>query len=138
LVNDADRGPAGRPLGVLADYESRVRPDRVDHVSQRRTIALVVRIEWDEAKNRANRLKHGLSFEQAAVLFERSADYLVIYDDQHSADEDRFLAIGPVSRGIATVVYTEPGEDVIRIIGARRATRGEAALFRRHIRGSKR
>lgn len=97
-----------------------------------------MRIEWDEAKNRTNRLKNGLSFEQAAVLFEGSADYLVIYDDQHSADEDRFLAIGPASKGMVTVVYSEPSEDVIRIIGARRATRREAALFRRHIRGTKR
>lgn len=91
-----------------------------------------VRIEWDAAKERANRAKHGIGFDEVRALFEGDQDYLVIYDDEHSDDEDRFLAIGSIKRGVVVVVHTEPGDDVIRIIGARTATRAEEQLFYQH------
>jgi uncharacterized DUF497 family protein len=97
-----------------------------------------VRIDWDPRKDRANRTKHGLSFEEVQALFEGNANSLVIYDEEHSSEEDRFLAVGPIAKGIITVLYTEPTEDIIRIIGARMATRREQALFNKHIRGTKR
>lgn len=59
-----------------------------------------MRAAWDEAKNLANRRKHGISFEEAEELFTSGSDYLEIFDKVHSESEDRFLAIGPVSRGI--------------------------------------
>ena len=89
--------------------------------------------EWDSSKNRANRRKHGLSFEEASVLFKGDVDCLEIYDEEHSGDDDRFLAIGPIERGVVVVVYTERLDDVIRIISARLATKLEAELFRRHL-----
>jgi uncharacterized DUF497 family protein len=95
----------------------------------------MVRVEWDPEKDRANRTKHGLGFEEVRILFEGDADYLVIYDQAHSADEDRFLAIGRISRGVVVVAHTEPGEDVIRIISARMATRVEEELFCKHAGG---
>jgi hypothetical protein len=88
-----------------------------------------VGFEWDEAKNAANKKKHGVSFEQAASLFE-SGDYVEIFDDAHSDDEDRFLAIGPIPGGMVLVVYTERDTDVLRIIGARWATKREAETYR--------
>jgi putative transcriptional regulator len=68
-----------------------------------------VRVEWDPAKDRTNRVKHGLGFDEAAVLFESGADYLVIYDEEHSVDEDRFLAVGPIAKGVVTVAYGAHG-----------------------------
>jgi len=65
-------------------------------------------------------------------------DYLVIYDEEHSEDEDRFIAIGPLGRGVVVVVHTEPGDDVIRIISARMATRAEEQLFYEYSGGRKR
>ena len=47
--------------------------------------------------------------------------------------EERFIAIGPIRRGIVLVVWTEPGDDVIRIISARLATPHERELFHRHM-----
>lgn len=96
-----------------------------------------MRIEWDPAKNAANRAKHGLGFEAASRLFGAGVDYLEIYDDEHSEDEDRFIAIGPIERGMITVAYTERYEDTIRIISARLATRSEARLFGLYIRGAR-
>ncbi len=90
-----------------------------------------LRFEWDEAKDRSNARKHGLSFTEAVQLFE--SDCLEIYDVDHSGTEDRFIAIGPVDRGIVAVVYTEREENLIRIIGARVASRSEQALFRSYM-----
>jgi uncharacterized DUF497 family protein len=55
-----------------------------------------IRFEWDEAKNRANRRKHGVSFEEAQTVFStrtRSG----FYDPITPADEDRFLMLGIAS-----------------------------------------
>ena len=81
--------------------------------------------EWDQSKDRSNQLKHGLSFSEASVLFTGDEDYLEIFDIVHSDKEDRFLAIGEIHRGIAVVVFTERDGDLIRIIGARFATKRE-------------
>ena len=89
--------------------------------------------EWDDAKDLSNQRKHGLSFSEARQLFESSADHLEIFDSEHSESEDRFIAIGPIDRGLVVVVYTEPEENVVRIIGARLANKREQALYRSHM-----
>ncbi|MEN8150946.1 MAG: BrnT family toxin [Planctomycetota bacterium] len=96
---------------------------------------LVVELEWDPGKARLNEQKHGLSFEEARELFLGTADYLEIYDRTHSLDEDRFIAIGPVQRGLICVVYVERVEDRIRLISARFATRQEHRLFMEYMEG---
>jgi uncharacterized DUF497 family protein len=60
---------------------------------------------------------------------------LEIFDDAHSSDEDRFIAIGPISRGLVLVVYAEQEDDLIRIISARFATTRETAMYRASIGG---
>jgi uncharacterized protein len=84
-----------------------------------------MRFEWDPTKDESNRAKHGLSFEEAAELFRTDVDYLEIYDEEHSDEEDRFIAIGPIGRGVIVVAYTERDEDVLRILSARMATKRE-------------
>lgn len=54
------------------------------------------------------------------------------WDDAHSQVEDRFIAIGEIDRGIVVVVYTEREDDLIRIIGARFATKREQERYREH------
>ena len=92
-----------------------------------------VRFEWDDAKDRRNQQEHGLSFSEAKQLFQGGQDYLEIFDIAHSRDEDRFIAIGEIHRGVAVVIYTEPEENVIRIIGARMATNRERDRYRDHM-----
>jgi len=84
-----------------------------------------VKVAWDESKNLANQAKHGVSFEEASQLFSSGVDYLEIFDEAHSDEEERFIAIGPVARGVVVVVWTEQEEDTTRIISARRATKRE-------------
>jgi hypothetical protein len=88
-----------------------------------------VEVAWDEAKNLANRKRHGLSFEEAAELFSSGIDYLVLFDEAHSDTEDRFIAVGPIRRGLVVIVWTERDENTLRIISARWATHRERALY---------
>ena len=86
--------------------------------------------EWDENKNQINQKKHGISFEDAKTVFE---DELAILFDgpDHSAEEDRFLIIG-MSRTekICIVSHCYRGADeIIRIISARKATKGEQNVY---------
>jgi uncharacterized DUF497 family protein len=92
-----------------------------------------VKVSWDPVKSRANRKKHGVSFEEAQELFTSGVDYLEIFDAAHSDDEDRFLAIGPIRRGLVLVVWTERDELEVRIISARWATPHEAQRFAEYL-----
>jgi len=56
-------------------------------------------------------------------------DYLEIYDEAHSEQEDRFIAVGPIKRGVIVVAYTEREDDVLRILSARMATKSEWRRF---------
>lgn len=91
-----------------------------------------VHFEWDEDKNLENQRKHGISFEEAQLLFTSNVDYLEIFDQDHSDSEDRFIAIGPIVRGIVMVVFTEREDDTVRIISARPATQREQQMFHRY------
>ena len=98
-----------------------------------------MRVVWDEAKNLSNQRKHGVSFREAQTLFDQGRDYLEIFDAAHSFEEDRFIAIGPIERGVVLVVHTtQDDEDTIRIISARWATKREKELFRNHVEGGAR
>ena len=88
------------------------------------------RFEWDETKKHGNERKHGVSFKEAKSVFYDDAARL-IYDPDHSDDEDRFILMGMSSTARVLVVchcYKE-NENVIRIISARRATRKEQKQY---------
>jgi hypothetical protein len=89
-----------------------------------------VRFEWDERKNRENRRKHGLSFEEAQTVF-LDENALRFFDPDHSADEDRFLMLGISFRLRVLVVCHcfRARDSVIRIISARKADRTEEAEY---------
>lgn len=88
-----------------------------------------MRFEWDPAKGEVNRRKHRVSFEEATQLLASDADYLEIYDEEHSDEEDRFIGVGRTSRGVLIVVYTELEGDILRIVSARMATKKERHRF---------
>lgn len=94
-----------------------------------------MKVVWDDAKNTANRKKHAVSFEEASeLLLSDESEHLVLFDEQHSDTEDRFISIGPIRRGLVLVVWTERDDDVVRIISARWATQREQSLYRSHLR----
>ena len=72
--------------------------------------------EWNENKNRVNIEKHGVSFMDAQKAF-LDPKRIVAKDLKHSEEEQRFICIGEVNDGIATVRFTYR-EGKIRIFGA--------------------
>ena len=85
-----------------------------------------MKFEWDEEKNDINKLKHHISFETAAYVFD-DPNYIEMYDFEHSIDEDRYIAIGCVE-DVLFVVFTER-KDAVRLISARLATEPERRLY---------
>ena len=83
--------------------------------------------EWDERKNRQNQKLHGIAFEDARFVFNDPLK-IILPDLYHSEKEERWLAIGFVSR-VLFVVFTERSENTIRIISARVATKAERRLY---------
>jgi uncharacterized DUF497 family protein len=84
--------------------------------------------EWDSKKERANRRKHGISFDEARTIFSDPQE-LLIADPEHSEDEERLISVGISNRKrILLVVYTEKG-DRIRLISARRAAPREQEQY---------
>ena len=94
-----------------------------------------LRFEWDEAKNAANKRKHGVFFVEAqSVFYDERA--LLIGDPDPIHGEDRFILLG-LSEALRTLVvchcYRRRGS-VIRIISARKADRSERAEYERRWR----
>jgi len=88
------------------------------------------RFDWDRNKNLANINKHGISFKEAASVFQDKQS-IEIDDEEHSQEEDRFIIIGKSRRLRIMVVchcYRE-NDTIIRIISAREANNEEARLY---------
>lgn len=74
------------------------------------------KFEWDAAKDLANRVKHGVSFETATLAFS-DTDFMIREDAEHSGDEVRYHCYGKVDGKVLTVTFTYRGQR-IRIISA--------------------
>lgn len=84
--------------------------------------------EFDPAKAASNLKNHGVSFDEAATVFNDSLS-TTLSDDQHSEDENRFITVGmSVKQRLHFVVYTERGSR-IRLIGARPVTAAEREQY---------
>lgn len=84
-----------------------------------------MQFEWDGQKALINVRKHGVSFDDAATVFNNPLA-LIFADDSHSNEEQRELIIGHSAIGqLLIVVFTERNDDIIRIISAREVTNRE-------------
>jgi len=94
-----------------------------------------LRFEWNEEKNILNLQKHGLSFEEAKEVFE---DLFHISKLDHRFDyfEERWITLGSTKKGkivvVANMFFDENGEEIIRIISARKANQKERKFYERH------
>ena len=89
----------------------------------RNAYTFLVSYQWDPAKARANRAKHGVGFADAVGVFEDPR--AVTIDDLHP-DEDRYVTIGLDFLGRVLVVSWTWRDEEVRMISARRATRKES------------
>jgi len=90
-----------------------------------------MRFEWDSHKEKANRKKHGVSFDLARRVFE-DPDHLST-QDRHEGGEERWQTLGRIGLvAIFLVAHTyedENGEEVVRIISARKASKAERRRY---------
>jgi uncharacterized protein len=87
-----------------------------------------VRITWDKTKAAQNVRKHGVTFEEAATVFDdASGCYL---RNEAPSYEDRLILIGRSSqRRPLLVVHAEVGRDAIRIVSARKAGPAQRRIY---------
>ena len=88
---------------------------------------------WDVRRARINYEKHGIPFEEAATVF-ADPDGLDWEDPEHSREETRYRCLGRSIAGrILLIVYTvrrvPHGQETIRVISARQASRKERRAY---------
>jgi uncharacterized protein len=84
-----------------------------------------MRFEYDPDKSAANRLKHGIDFEEAQALWD---DESAIELDARSTSEPRSVLIGMIDGKAWCAVFTLRGE-AVRLISVRRARKEESRLY---------
>jgi len=88
--------------------------------------------EWDEEKNDANRRKHGIDFETAAHVFD-DPNYILEENSVDEGGEPRWQAIGLSDDLPLLVIHVyrslNYGEEIIRIISARKASARESRRY---------
>jgi uncharacterized DUF497 family protein len=85
---------------------------------------------WSSEKYKQNYQKHNLTFEEAAtVIVDPYTEYYV--DDEHSDDEDRFIAIGYSGKLRLLVVChcLRDNDSTFRLFSARKATNIERESY---------
>jgi uncharacterized DUF497 family protein len=85
--------------------------------------------EWDADKAAQNLKKHGVSFEDAELVF-YDAGRIEAYDRREDYGEDRWVTIGLAYSAVLQVVYTARHKDTIRLISARKANADERKQYR--------
>jgi len=94
-----------------------------------------LKFEWSELKNNSNIEKHQVSFEEAREVFE---DPMHISKLDHRFDyfEERWITLGSTSKDkilvVANMFFDEHGEEIIRIISARKANQNERTFYEQH------
>ena len=90
-----------------------------------------MRFDWDEQKNRRNRAKHKFSFETAQLVF--SDPFALSKLDRVVEGEERWQTLGCIAGAVVVLVAhtvgEKEGEEVIRIISARKATPHEREIY---------
>lgn len=84
--------------------------------------------EWDPNKAELNLEKHGVSFQEAATVFNDPLS-ATFPDPDHSARERRYIIIGRSRLGQLLVVAHTDRVEKVRIISARKATRNEKRFY---------
>ncbi len=93
-----------------------------------------MKYEWNEEKNKLNQQKHGISFEEAKEVFDDPL-HISKLDKRFSYFEERWISVGSTSKHkilvVANLFFTDEGEEIIRIISARKANKKERQTYER-------
>ena len=80
---------------------------------------------WDEEKNKKNKIKHKVSFQEASTVF--SDPEAIVTDNKSQVEEIRQIIIGYSykNRQLFVVFFEEDENEDIRIISARKLTKAD-------------
>lgn len=88
--------------------------------------------EWDENKAKINYTKHKVTFEKAQTVF-YDENALLLADEKHSNEEDRFILMGMSSMMNTLLVCfcerSSNNNEIIRIISSRKANKKEIEQY---------
>jgi len=95
---------------------------------------MALSFEWDSRKAAANEKKHGVGFMEATTVFGDPLGWFQA-DEAHSSTEERSLLLGRSSENrLLAVLFTDRGDELIRIISARLATPRERRKYEEDFR----
>jgi uncharacterized DUF497 family protein len=89
-----------------------------------------MRCEWDDAKSETNLQKHGLSFEDASIVF--SGPCVTFEDTRFDYGEQRFITLGALAGRIVVIAHALR-EDATRIISMRKANKREQKIYQKRL-----
>ena len=91
--------------------------------------------EWDEDKSVSNYDKHGVTFQEAREIFNDPL-HISYLDHRFSYFEERWISLGATDDQkilvVANLFFTDDGEEIIRIISARKANPKERSFYENH------
>ena len=91
-----------------------------------------MKFEWDDTKNITNQEKHGVSFEEAIEVFDDALQISKL-DHRFNYFEERWITIGTTKKKhilvVANLFFSDEGEEIIRIISARKANNSERKTY---------
>ena len=94
-----------------------------------------MKFEWSEEKNRLNIQKHQVDFEEAKEVFDDPL-HISRLDFRFNYFEERWVTLGLTSKQkilvVANLFFDENGEEIIRIISARKANPRERKFYEEH------
>lgn len=94
-----------------------------------------MKFEWSEEKNSLNKAKHDVSFEEAREVFD-DPFHISKLDFRFDYFEERWITLGSTSTDkilvVANMFFDDKGEEVIRIISARKANAKERSFYEQH------
>ena len=94
-----------------------------------------MKFEWNDEKSKLNLQKYQVSFEEAKEVY---SDPMHISKLNHRFDyfEERWITLGTTTKDkifvVANMFFDENGEEIIRIIRARKANQKERIFYEQH------
>jgi len=94
-----------------------------------------LKFEWSEEKSKLNIEKHQISFEEAKEVF-LDPMHISKLDHRFNYFEERWVTLGTSTQDkilvVANMFFDENGEEIIRIISARKANQKERIFYEQH------
>lgn len=87
-----------------------------------------MKYEYDPQKSTANKIKHGLTLEEASQLW----NGLYVELKAKTVGGPRFMIIGKIKGKCYSCIYTNRGT-IVRLISARRSRKSEEEIYYEHI-----